>query len=388
MRVLQVHCRYRESGGEDSVVATERRLLESAGHEVETHLEHNPETVKGSLVGLAVSPWNSGAARRVVRTAESFGPDVVHIHNTWFRLSPAVVRGVHEAGLPTVVTMHNYRLACLNAQLYRDGAPCEDCVGNVPWRGVTRRCYRDSTLQSAAVATTVMLHRSTGTWKSHVDVVIALTNFAAERLVASGVPADRIVVKGNTVNDPGPRPRSPSKSDYVLFAGRISHEKGIIDLLGAWEPNSGHGLELHIAGEGPLESEVRRRLPPGVRLLGRHSSEEIRRLLLGARALVFTSRMYEGQPMILLEAMSTGTPVVYPLVGAIPELMANGGWGFVARNESDLRRRLEGLDNSREVDRRGRAARSQFESRFSSQIGLKALEDVYEQAIGVHDSTR
>jgi glycosyltransferase involved in cell wall biosynthesis len=381
VRILQVHTRYREAGGEDSVVSNEAALLRSAGHDVETYVEENPEARAESVLTLVSSPWNANATRRVVRAAEAFQPDVVHIHNTWFRMSPAVVRGLHDSGFPTVITMHNYRLACLNAQLYRDGEPCEDCVGRIPWRGVTRRCYRDSAIQSAMVGTTVMVHRAAGTWDSHADVVIALTDFAAERLVASGVPRERIMVKGNFVDDPGHRSSPPSNSDYTLFLGRLADEKGIADLIRAWEDGPLEGIELLIAGDGPLRSQIESALPPGARLLGRRPIGEVRDLLLGARALVFPSRWYEGLPMVLVEALSAGTPVVYPELGAIPQVVHGGGWGFEALDVDSLGKAMQVLAHDGEVDARGLVARRQFEEHFTPTSGLRALENVYARAL-------
>ncbi len=381
MRILQVHTRYREAGGEDTVVANEADLLRSAGHDVMTYMEENPESAAESVIALTASPWNVSATRRVVRAAQDFQPDVVHIHNTWFRMSPAVVRGLHASGFPTVVTMHNYRLACLNAQLYREGAPCEDCVGRVPWRGVTRRCYRDSALQSAMVGITVMAHRSTGTWESHADVVVALTSFAADRLVASGVPSERVMVKANSVDDPGTRPFSPSESSYVLFAGRLAEEKGIADLVAAWRVGPLKGLELLIAGDGPLRGQVASALPPGAHLLGRRPSGEMRDLFRGARALVFPSRWYEGLPMVLVEALASGTPVVYPHLGAIPDVVKGGGWGFEALDVHSLGKAMQASVDGGDADRRGEVARRQFDERFSPRVGLLTLEDVYAKAL-------
>jgi glycosyltransferase involved in cell wall biosynthesis len=381
VRILQVHTLYREAGGEDSVVSNEAALLRSAGHDVQTYVEENPDSRAEAVLALAASPWNVSATRRVVRAAEAFQPDVVHIHNTWFRMSPAVVRGLHDSGFPTVVTMHNYRLACLNAQLYREGEPCEDCVGRVPWRGVTRRCYRDSALQSAIVGTTVMVHRATGTWDSHADVVVALTDFAAERLVASGVPRDKVMVKANFVDDLGHRPNAPSDSRYILFAGRLTEEKGIADLVSAWQEGPLEGIDLLIAGDGPLRSQVESALPPGAHLLGRRPAGEMRDLFLGARALVFPSRWYEGLPMVLVEALASGTPVVYPDLGAIPEVVNGAGWGFEALDVDSLGKAMQASIDGGEVDRRGEVARRQFDERFSPKAGLTALEDLYAQTL-------
>lgn len=384
MRVLQVHNRYRQSGGEDAVLEAERLLLEDRGHQVETFIEQNPDDAAGSLIGLASSPWSVRSVARVTEVAERFRPDVAHIHNTWFRLSPAVIRGLHRRGIPTVVTMHNYRLACVNAQLYRDGGPCEDCVGRTPFLGVVRGCYRGSVLQSAAVGGTIMFHRGVGTWRSEADVVVALSQFASERLVLSGVPRERIVVKENVVADPGPRPAPPSASDYVLYAGRMTEEKGVRELVSAWGAIGDAGLTLLMAGSGPLLNEISSGAPEGVEFIGHVANGEVRDLLLSARALVFPSKWYEGQAMILLESLSAGTPVVYAGLGAIPETVGDAGWEVGPGGPAALAASLLGLADLTEVDRRGASARARYEERFAPEVGARRLEEIYELAMRRH----
>jgi hypothetical protein len=155
LRVLQVHTHYREEGGEDSVVRAEAELLRSAGHDVVVHQARNPSGALATGASLAMSPWNPLAAREVRRLAERVRPDVAHVHNTWYALSPSVLAALSAAAVPVVMTLHNYRLLCANAQLFRDGRPCEDCVGSHPWHGVRHRCYRGSALASAPAAATI-----------------------------------------------------------------------------------------------------------------------------------------------------------------------------------------------------------------------------------------
>jgi glycosyltransferase involved in cell wall biosynthesis len=375
LRVLQVHTRYRQPGGEDTVVASERRLLETAGHEVETVDLHNPEGTWASSRELLLAPWNKSAADRVVSIARSFAAEVVHVHNTWFALSPAVFPALKEAGFPTVATVHNYRLACVNAMFYRDGGICTDCLGGTPWPGVRHACYRDSRLQSAMVASTITVHRRRRTWARSIDVVIALTNFARQVLERSGVPAERIVVKPNTLADPGPRSTSPSQSDVFLFVGRLSEEKGLQDLVTAWEISSPPG-RLILVGDGPLRVELTRQVGPNVELMGSLSHPETLRLMASARVLVQPSRIFEGLPMVLVEAAAQGTPSVVPDHGALPDVVGPGGWTFESGSVESLAAVLGRLTDA-EVDRVGREARAVFVDRYSDAIGLPALENVY-----------
>jgi hypothetical protein len=134
VKILQVHTRYRQPGGEDAVAHAEAELLEAGGHDVVRFVADNPSNPLGTTAALAAAPWNVAAMRRIRRFVEQHSPNVAHVHNTWYALSPSVFSAAHKAGVPVVMTLHNYRLICPSADLFRDGRPCQDCVGRaVPW---------------------------------------------------------------------------------------------------------------------------------------------------------------------------------------------------------------------------------------------------------------
>lgn len=380
MRVLLVHTSYRQAGGEDSVVRNQSKLLEMAGHTVATHILENPTTAREAAVDVMRAPWNPTAAESVVRASEDFGADVVHVHNTWFALSPAVFPRLKAAGHPTVATIHNYRPACVNALFYRDGKICEDCLGRGLWRGVAHACYRDSRLQSAAVAVTVGFHRRRGTWRDDIDVVVALTDFAADKLAVSGFPASKIVVVPNVVADPGPRRYPASASRSVLFVGRLTEDKGVLDLLEAWG-GAATDLTLDVVGDGPLLDEVRERAGQTVRVLGRRTSDDVQAMMLRARALVLPSRWFEGLPMVLLEAMAAGLPAVVPDHGAMAEVAAGGGIVFRGGDIGGLSDALAQLESDDLVATSAEAGRRRFETEFTLAEGARRLEEVYRTAI-------
>ena len=112
MRVLQVHTRYREPGGEDAAVEADRQLLRAAGHQVDVVEASNPQGRLAAAGALATSWWNGHAADRVRDLAVRLRPEVVHVHNTWFALSPSVIEALSDLGIPLVMTLHNYRLRC------------------------------------------------------------------------------------------------------------------------------------------------------------------------------------------------------------------------------------------------------------------------------------
>lgn len=380
MKVLQIHNAYAGSrGGEDEVVEQEAQLLTAGGHTVRQHIVTNPDRGPGAVASFAAAPWNPRAAKRVGAELAEFEPDVVHAHNLWFALSPAVLRTISASGTRLVSTVHNYRLLCLNGYLYRDGGVCEDCVGHLPWRGVVHRCYRGSAPASAMSAATIALNRGLRTWRRSVDVFTTPSRFTAERLSLAGLPADRVVVKPNFVPDPGPRSVPAERSRTLLYVGRLEPEKGIADVVEAWRRQPPSGLELTICGDGSLREELARELPPGVELAGWVPRERVRTLMLEARAVLFPSRWYEGQPLAALEALAAGSPLLASDLGAGGELARPLGrhWVTPAGDVDGWVGGLARLRDDSSVQSASKAARTEFEHRYNAPRALEALETIY-----------
>jgi glycosyltransferase involved in cell wall biosynthesis len=383
LRILQVHNRYRQPGGEDAVVASEAELLRRAGHEVIDYHVSNPDGAAGAAANLALSPWNPLSARAMRDTVRARRVDVAHVHNTWFSLSPAVISTLHRANVPVVMTLHNYRLVCVNGLLFRDGKPCRDCVGRSPLPGVQHRCYHDSTVSSAAAATTIAFNRARGTWVKGVDRFIAPSHGLRDTLVESGLPADRVVVRPHMVANLGPRTDPPSSSSTVLYAGRISQEKGLDILLEAWARARPRTLELVVAGDGPLRLELESRGIDGVRFKGWLPAEEIRALMLSSRALVFPSVCFESFGATIVEAMSAGLPVLASAHGAPAEIVGQVGaeWLAAPGDVASWAERLERLGADVAIDAAGARGREIYASQYAPEQGIASLVDVYQEAI-------
>jgi glycosyltransferase involved in cell wall biosynthesis len=378
VRILQIHTRYREEGGEDAVVRAEAQLLTQAGHEVVLHLAQNPSRPAPSAGLLAMSSWNPLAAKELRRVAERVRPDVAHVHNTWYSLSPSVLAALADAGVPTVMTLHNYRLLCANAQLFRNGGPCQDCVGSHPWHGVWHRCYRGSVLTSAAASATIALNRRRSTWERHVALYLTMTHFSKERFVAGGLPDERIWVKPHSVTDPGQRPAPPSTSRAILYVGRLSAEKGLPVLIDAMADLREVDLELLVIGDGPERSALERRAGPRVRFIGRVEPAQVRDQMRRARALAFPSVWYETFGMSVVEAMAAGLPVIASDLGGTREIVGDRAGRLVPPGDAAAWSvALRGLADSGFVDRAGAAGRRRWELRFSPSAVLPMLEEAY-----------
>jgi glycosyltransferase involved in cell wall biosynthesis len=385
LRVLVLHNRYRFAGGEDVVVQQETAMLREFGAKVRLFEVNNNSIVSPrQQIRAATGTFYSRQMRsEVSEVIRQFRPTVMHVHNFMPRLSPSVYDAAQEHGCPVVQTLHNYRLLCANAQLFRDNQPCHDCVGRAyGWPGVLHRCYRGSALGSGVVAGMTAWHRARGTWKTRVDRYIVLTRFARDLFAQSGViPIDRMCVKPNAVVDSGV---GIGGGNYLLYVGRLSPEKGIRVLLQAAREGDGFSIPLKIAGAGPLEGEVRAAECAGrVEYLGSQPRAEIALLMQQATALLFPSLWYEGLPVVIIEAFATGLPVVASRLGAIAELVAPEKNGLLAEPGSveEFQIAVKRLTSSRESRTElGRNARVTYETNYTPQANLQMLLKVYEEA--------
>jgi glycosyltransferase involved in cell wall biosynthesis len=316
--------------------------------------------------------------------ARKVRPDIAHVHNTWFALTPSVIAALDAAGVPVVVTLHNYRLLCVNAALFRDDRPCEDCVGGLPWHGVRHRCYRGSAVASTAAATAIAANRALGTWHRRVRLFLALNEFAKDQFIRGGLPAHKIRVKPNFVPDPGPRRLPPSNSPVVLYVGRLALEKGVKVLLEAWRALGSTTLKLVIIGDGPLRPALERQASSAVSLRGWLPPHEVRQWMSRSRALLFPSIAYEGQPIVMLEALAAGLPVLGSRLGGNPELLQPLGeqWLATPGDPAAWTRAIRILDDADSVNEAGERARGLYEERFNQHTARLLLEDAYQAASG------
>lgn len=378
MKILQLHTRYREPGGEDAVVRAEADLLRLAGHEVVVHHVKNPAGLFETITPVVKAAWNAEAARTVRRLARQVRPDVAHVHNTWFALSPAVLPALQQASVPVVLTLHNYRLLCVNGLLFRDGRPCMDCVGTHPWHGVQHRCYRSSVSASAVVAGCISVHRARGTWLRDVDAFVALTEAARQVFLSGGLPAERIRVKPNFVPDPGPRSQPPSRSRTVLYVGRLAPGKGVDVLLRAWAKGRPDGLELLVVGDGELRRELEAIAPDGVRFVGRITPPEVRQVMLDARALVFPSVWQEPFGLVLIEALACGLPVIASDQSGSREILGGAAVFAPPDDVPALARALALLVNEDVVETLSVTGRQRYEDSYTPSGNLAQLESIYQ----------
>lgn len=378
MKVVIAHNQYvsTQPSGENVVVATEIDELTRAGVAVVPFLRSSDEIASFSVTqraGLAVSPaYSRPAQRELGDLLRRERPDVLHLHNPYPLLSPWVIRTAHAHGVPVVHTLHNFRQTCVSGVFARDGQACHDCVGRtVALPAVRHACYRGSRTQSAVMVATLALHRRT--WPT-VDRALALTPAMAAYAREIGIPGERIVVRPNAVADPG---RPAERGEGFLVASRLSPEKGVALLLEAWERHPDGSLgPLRVAGDGPLAELVRARAGTrtDIEYLGRLDPPGVAAAMRRAAVVVVPSTWDEVCPMVAIEALAHGRPVLGSDRGGLPWLIGDTGWTVAPTVDAFAAALPVAAAGAAGLVARARAA---YEERFTPQVATQALLDVY-----------
>jgi glycosyltransferase involved in cell wall biosynthesis len=387
MNILVAHNFYKEPGGEDQCVAAEVAMLRAHGHEVTQYCLSNDSVDAMGRVELASRTiWSRPAFRELRQLFRTHRPQIAHFHNTFPLISPSAYYAARAENVRVVQTLHNFRLCCVNALLFRDGEVCEDCLGKaVPWRGIVHRCYRNGYTVSAGTAAMVAAHRVLGTWRNAVDMYVALSESSRRKLVAGGLPADKILIKPNFVYpDPGP---GEGGGGYAIYVGRLSAEKGVETLLKAWQQLGAPPLKL--VGDGPIKPAVREAAAHSTTIQWLRSVplETVYELVGKAACLVLPSRCYENFPRVVIEAFAKGTPVIVSKLGAMAEIVEDGrsGLHFKPGDPVDLAEKVQWiLADPLKLQRMRQAARETFDQHFTADANHKILMAIYERALNGH----
>lgn len=409
MRILHVNKFLHRRGGAEGYLLDLAALQRRSGDEVAffgmDHPENDQECAgtpapyaefdpppggaraKAVLAGRMI--WSRSAARGMEQALAEFRPDVVHAHNIYHQLSPSVVHAAARRGVPVVMTLHDYKLACPTYQLLDDGRPCTACIGGGLWQAARRGCRDGSRAASAVAAVEVGLHRRLGAYDG-VRCLIAPSRFLADTMAAAGVYPDRLRVLANFTDLDVPV-RSGPATGAVVYAGRLSAEKGVDTLLRAIglvarELGPAPEVLLDVAGDGPdrsaLEALALEVAPGRVRFHGRLPRAELTTVVADATVSAVPSRWHENQPLAVLESFALGVPVVTTDLGGLPELVDEStGWVRAADDVAGLAEALvEALRDPAAARCRGRRAREIAERRHDPGRHLAGVRDIYEEA--------
>lgn len=381
LRILMVHNYYQIPGGEDTVVVNEKKMLEEHGHIVILYSRHNSEIKQMSKLQKLGLPFttvfNPRTYREIKNLIKQHQIDIVHVHNTLNLVSPAVYYAGLKCGVPVIQTVHNFRLLCPGATFYRDGHICEDCVEHGLWCAVRHKCYRGSRMQTLACVISTVIHRMTGIY-GKINY-ICLTEFNKEKLLhLKGVTEDRVFVKPNFVDVPQ---KKYEKNGSFVFVGRIEEIKGITDLLEAWKELGSEAPVLNICGTGPLMDDCKKFIEDNnlsiVKLLGFVPHEEVRKIIAQSRYLILPTRVYEGFPMTIVEALSGRTPVLTSDIGNTGVLIENGktGFKFVPGQSTSIVNAVKKAINGVELEEN---AESEYLNKYTEEKNAQIIEQIYE----------
>jgi glycosyltransferase involved in cell wall biosynthesis len=384
MKILIIHTFYRFKGGEDNLVLDEMALLQGAGFTVELLQFKNRSHFFSALFPVFFLPFNLYSFITTIIKIRKYQPDVVHVHNWHFAASPSVVVACHYCKVPVVLSLHNYRLICPSATLLHKGELFLDSIKQeFPWKAVLLSVYRNSSIQTFWLAFSIYLHKKLKTWQK-VSAYVVNSEFEVKTFLQStlGIPEDKFVIKSNSIPDPS-FDEGVKRGNYFAFIGRLVSEKGVDVLLEAFAKNN---LELVIYGYGPLEQKVKTSamLHPNITYKGALPHEKLSEELRNCTALIFPSIWYEGMPLTLLHAFSTGTPIIASNIGAMSTMVKDhhNGLHFRTGDAADLAQKLEYWNNLPETEKEaiGLRSRETYEDCYTPESNLKSLQSVYDGA--------
>ncbi len=383
MRILFLHTKYKERGGEDSVVESEIKLLQLHGHIVEPVYFDN---AKHSFLNIWLLPFNPLSYLQVTRAIKRFKPDVIHLHNLHFGASFSVVWAAAAKHVPIVKTLHNYRFLCPSGTLFHNNELYLKSLGAAfPWRAVKDKVYRGSGVLTFWLAFTIWIHKKLGTFRK-INRYITLNEKAKNIFLESDLKLAKkqVITKPNFIWS-NPVSAATVRGNQFLYVGRLSPEKGVSVLLKAFASN---GLPLVIIGDGPMRDEVIRcqQEHSNITWLGFQNKEVITEEMYKCNALIVPSVCLEGMPLTIVEGFAAATPVIASRLGAMETIVLhnNNGLLFTSNQADSLNRQIVKWNSFSGAKKNefSRHAFHTYESKYTPQKNLSALLAIYHSALG------
>lgn len=393
-------------GGAETVFISEIKLLEKQGNRVIVFARKHPKNLSAELEGYfpsevvtdRLTPSAKGlrslfsiiysfeSKSRLNAVLKSVGVDVAHVHNIYGRMTTSVLNSLSEKDIPVVMTLHDYKLICPNYKLMHHGRICEDCRGNNYYHAILNRCHKNSLIASTIYALETYFNFLFNQYRKNVYCFISPSKFLKDKLIEFGWPKQRIEYIPNFLSVTDFEPKfSPGR--YFLYLGRLSSEKGIKTLIQAFLNLKHADIQLKIAGEGPLEQELKARAASDQRIsfLGYLTGAALQETTRNALAVVVPSEWYENAPLSVLEAMAYGKPVIGSRIGGIPEMIDDGRNGFLfeSGNPQALAKAMSALlaMNEGAITDMGRSARWKVEAEYNADLHYERLMALYRRAI-------
>jgi glycosyltransferase involved in cell wall biosynthesis len=376
VRIGILHSFYQSSipSGENLVVQLQAEALANAGHEVRIIGRNSDDFLEDRMYALkAALTVATGRGPSPLREIEEFQPDIVHVHNLFPNWSTSWVK---EVGVPLVVTVHNFRPVCAAGTLLRDGAYCELCPTRGSHHAIKHSCYRDSTIATIPLAIASRKSRTPVLFE-HADALVFLSERSRETYLSLGLSFDeKFHVIPNFVNRPEPEASETAvrEAPYWIFVGRLSEEKGLLNLIRHWPT----GYRLEVVGSGPQEEECRRAAAgKEISFHGQQDRETVAELMSGAIGMVFPSVWFESAPStVYVEALALGLPVLALSGNTVADDVVEFGTGISVDSWEGIEDALQNIELNRlELSR---AADARFQQRFTQQVWSAEMLPLYE----------
>jgi glycosyltransferase involved in cell wall biosynthesis len=382
MNILIIHNEYSVYGGEDRAVNLQAKVL-AKKHTVYEYIKSNKNYkrkgfIKNILAGLNII-YSLSSKRDVNDILKKNKIDVVLVHNLYPLISPSVLSTIKKYNIPIVMTLHNYRLKCVNGLFLREGRICEKCADRNSIWGMIYNC-KGNILESIIYSFALTLHNQLRLFDKYIDVFIAPSKFVKEKLCSYGINKKKIVVIPhfqtaiNTLES--------CIGDYALFVGRLSKEKGIYTLIDAFKDIS--DKKLIVVGDGPerkkLEKIIRKNQLENVELVGFKNGAELEQYYLNCKFVIVPSECYEVFGYINIESFKYKKPVIGANAGAIPEIIEDGKTGLIFKsgNKADLIDKVNQLwyDNDK-IKIMGEETYKRLQLYYTEEKYSQALENIF-----------
>jgi len=334
------------------------------------------------LVRVPKVIYSIEAQQKLGKLITEIQPSICHAHNIYHHISPSIFKVLKKNNIPTVLTLHDLKLACPAYKMLTHDGICERCNNGSLLNVIKHKCVKNSTALSAIAFMETTLHRTLGSYVNNVDRFIVPSRFYLEKFVEWGFNRNQFIYIPNFVDLEKYEPNF-SPGNKFLYFGRLGHEKGLSTLIKA---ASIANVSLTFAGTGPEEKPLKKLandLKVNVDFLGFLNGEELYSAIRASKCVVLPSEWYENAPISLMEAYALGKPVIGANIGGIQELIRNGitGEGFRSGSEEDLARAILHINEKpdAQITEMGKAGRQWVETEFTSNVFRDKLLDLYSQ---------
>ncbi len=390
MKILQINKFFYPRGGTETYFLSLIELLKKNGHEVVVFSQKNKKNLPSNEAGYFISDinlekfhfknifkigrifWSFSAARKIKKLIKKEKPQIAHIHNIYHQISPSILPAIKKAGLPIVMTVHDFKLIKPDYVLRANGKKVK---------------HKNSLLAEALVGLEFYFHKWLKIYEKNVDIFIAPSNFVKNQLVRNGFDLNKIIVQPHFIDTTALQNKPPSKTEtsYILFFGRLDESKGVDTLIKAIK---GINIKLKIVGNGPQEAKLKKlvhklALNNRVEFLNAQNKEDLKETIARCLFAVFPSRIHETFGFGVVESYVLGKPVIATRVGAFTEIIQHNQTGILVNidDEIQLKQAIEYLiDKPDNIIKLGAKAK-EFVKNFNAHNHYQKLMEIYQKLL-------